>query len=574
MFVGPIFSREALTVPRQFRHYLLRSGYVGLLFVLMYTTRQVTLGFQDVQNLGDTARLGSMIFQVLAVTQLLLVMFFALLFSASNVAQEKDRKTLLLLLLTDLYDRELVLGKLGAGLLIVTVLIGISIPVFCLSYILGGVTLEQIFWAEVVCVATAVSAGAWGSFVAFWRDKTFQTLAIGVLGAVLYLAAVEAALVLLPNGDLSALVGQANPFRALLGILSPLADPSNTASASVSALGTVAILLAIAAVLVSTSIARLRIWYPARVQVRQREESEAAATRAPRQVWDNPIIWREMQTRAYGRKVIFIKLAYVVLSAAIAAALAMSEPADVTGAAVSPVTVAFLGLSLMSFMLVNAQAVTALTTERDGKTLELLLVTDITAREFIFGKLGGVLWNTRELIVIPLLLLAFAAWRGAMPGFTAEHAVYVAVGFSVLVLFSAVLGMHSGLTFDSSRAAIGNSLGTMFFLFIGISIFMVLLVEARSSFALQFQSFIVFIGMGSLGLYASLTHKNPSPALTIAAGTLPFLTFYAITEFLLDGSLGVCIWITVAYGFAAIAMLIPAVSDFDVALGRTTIKHG
>jgi hypothetical protein len=297
-------------------------------------------------------------------------------------------------------------------------------------------------------------------------------------------------------------------------------------------------------------------------------------TREPRRIWDNPIAWREMQTRAYGRKVIFIKLAYVVLSAAIAAALAYSDPAEAAGAAVSPVTVSFLGLSLISFMLINAQSVTALTTERDGKTLELLLVTDITAREFIFGKLGGVLWNTKELIVIPLLLLAFAAWRSVMTGFTVEHAIYVAIGFGVLVVFSAVLGMHSGLTFDSSRAAIGNSLGTMFFLFIGISIFMVLLVEARSSFALQFQSFVVFIGMGSLGLYASLTHKNPSPALTIAAGSLPFLTFYAITEFLLAGSLGVCLWITLAYGFAAVAMLIPAVSDFDVALGRTTIKHG
>jgi hypothetical protein len=62
--------------------------------------------------------------------------------------------------------------------------------------------------------------------------------------------------------------------------------------------------------------------------------------------------------------------------------------------------------------------------------------------------------------------------------------------------------------------------------------------------------------------------------LTLAAALLPFLTFYAITEFLLQGSLGVCMWITVAYGFTTIAMLVPAVSDFDVALGRTTSDNG
>ena len=42
----------------------------------------------------------------------------------------------------------------------------------------------------------------------------------------------------------------------------------------------------------------------------------------------------------------------------------------------------------MSLMLINAQAVTAFTSERDGKTLELLLMTDVTAKEFIYGKLG------------------------------------------------------------------------------------------------------------------------------------------------------------------------------------------
>jgi hypothetical protein len=133
-----------------------------------------------------------------------------------------------------------------------------------------------------------------------------------------------------------------------------------------------------------------------------------------------------------------------------------------------------------------------------------------------------------------------------------------------------MLGLHGGLTWDNSRNAIANSLGTMFFLFIGIFVFMLLLVEARASFAIQIQSFIIFIGLGSIGLYGSMTHKNPSSALTLASMLLPFLTFYAITDFLLGGSLGVCLWICVAYGFASIAMLMPAISDFDVALGRTT----
>ena len=174
------------------------------------------------------------------------------------------------------------------------------------------------------------------------------------------------------------------------------------------------------------------------------------------------------------------------------------------------------------------------------------------------------------LILIPLALAGYVAWLG---GVTFEQYAYVAIGFGVLVLFAAMLGLHAGLSFERSRTAIANSLGTIFFLFIGIFIFMLLLVEARSSFAQQFASFLVFILAGSIALYSSLSHRNPSGALMLAAGVLPFLTFYAITEFLLQGSLGVCFAIATAYGFTTLAMLVPSVSEFDASLGRTTLNN-
>ncbi|MCA9097457.1 MAG: ABC transporter permease, partial [Planctomycetaceae bacterium] len=110
MFVGPIFTREAMTVPRQLRHYLSRSGYVGALFVLIYTLGQVTFGWQQQVFLGELARFGNQSFQILSLLQLTLVMFFSLLFAAGNVSQEKDRKTMVLLIMTDLRNQELVLG--------------------------------------------------------------------------------------------------------------------------------------------------------------------------------------------------------------------------------------------------------------------------------------------------------------------------------------------------------------------------------------------------------------------------------------------------------------------------------
>ena len=73
---------------------------------------------------------------------------------------------------------------------------------------------------------------------------------------------------------------------------------------------------------------------------------------------------------------------------------------------------------------------------------------------------------------------------------------------------------------------------------------------------------------------AALTARNPSRALFLASGLLPFCTFYAITGFLLNDTLGVVLMVLFAYGFPTAAMLIPAVSEFDVALGRTTLDKG
>ena len=68
---------------------------------------------------------------------------------------------------------------------------------------------------------------------------------------------------------------------------------------------------------------------------------------------------------------------------------------------------------MLSLLLVSAQAVTSVTSERDGGALDVLLVTDISPKEFVFGKILGVLYNCKEYIIPPLLagrvLRAFAA---------------------------------------------------------------------------------------------------------------------------------------------------------------------
>lgn len=575
MFVGPIFVREALTVPRQFRHYLMRSGYLGGLFVLIYTLGQVTFGWQQTLHLGEIARFGSLTFQILSLLQLTLILFFSLLFAAGNVSQEKDRKTMVLLIMTDLRNHELVLGKLAASLLLVGVFAGISLPVFAFLSMLGGVTPSQIGWSVALAAGTGFAAGSWGSLIAFWREKTFQTLAWSVLGLVLFLGLVEGSMALLgANSSIAPWLGLLNPYRGMLVILDPQTTLAESARVDAFPGNYLIASLILSALMNALAIARVRVWNPSDAQwlIPKADGSEVTKQSASRTVWEAPIIWREICTSAYGKKVFVIKLAYlaIFLAAILGVAEFGSEGQLVLGM-ISPQGFAFVGMGLLSLMLINAQSVTSMTTERDAKTLEILLVTDITAKEFIYGKLGGALYNAKEVIAMPL---ALAVWFVAQGNLSVENLIYIVVGFLALVLFATMLGLHAGLSFENSRTAIANSLGTMFFLFLGIFICMMLILEARSSFWLQLPSFLVFILGGSLGLATSLTHKNPSPALSLSAFILPFFTFYAITGFLLQETLGVCLVLTATYGFTTLAMLVPAVSEFDVALGRTTLDQG
>src|SRR5262245_31234051 len=109
---GPLFAREWLTLPRRARHYVLRTAYLGVLWLLGITIWLAAGGWESAATSGQLARFGLLQFQVLTYLQLTLVVFFASLSAASTITQEKDRRTFVLLLLTDLRNHEIVLGKL------------------------------------------------------------------------------------------------------------------------------------------------------------------------------------------------------------------------------------------------------------------------------------------------------------------------------------------------------------------------------------------------------------------------------------------------------------------------------
>ena len=114
---GPILAREWMVSPRRASFYVQRATFVIVLFSLVCTAWALMAGIQQVRNLGDLSRFGSMVFQIVMPLELIVTMFLAAVTAASAVSQEKDRRTLILLLLTRLTSSEIVLGKLTSSLI-------------------------------------------------------------------------------------------------------------------------------------------------------------------------------------------------------------------------------------------------------------------------------------------------------------------------------------------------------------------------------------------------------------------------------------------------------------------------
>ncbi len=609
-----------------------------MLFILMWTAWQSLVGLTSVSEVGIIAHFGHLLFKLFVLFQLTLMLFFAPLSAATAVAHEKDRRTFVLLLMTDLRDVEIILGKLAASLLQIVTLLATAAPVFFLCLLLGGVSPGQVLAVLGVTAAAGFAGGALGLLVALGRDRTFQSLALTVLTLVLGIAGIELLGFLLPGAAVLGvpLVEALDPFRTVVTVI----DPERLVESGWARPGPVFITVAtsVGVLFLAVGTIMLRIWNPGRNEPREQregEEGEVAAaeilievteaeageplvasatataaarvassataeappatstlvadevgattglhvprrthrriTKGPRpyrKPWTNPILWRELKTRAYGTKPLVIKGAYV-LAFALGVAYVHSAPDFAAMYGRLPWIMILLGI--LSLILINAQGVTALTSERDTGALDLLLVTELSPKQFIYGKLYGVLYNTKEMVVLPVLLMIWFAMYGLM---SVENAVFAIIDGLLLAHFSAMLGLHSAITYTNSRTAVASSLGTIFFLLAGIGICAWLILLSDRQFARQLLSFLIFIGAGSVALFASLGAKNPSRAIALVALLTPFWSFYCVISLLNQDVLAAFLFSVGIYGFALLAMLVPAVSDFDIALGRTNAIQG
>src|SRR5262249_4056629 len=142
--LGPVFICESILSARHWQVYAGRSLFVlGLLLgmTVVWISKvegPLASGAQSTAY-GKIAEIGAGVFFDLTGSQLALVMLAAPAATAGSINVDRARGTLLHMMVTDLSDTEIVLGKLAARLAPVVGLIVCAVPVMALAALLGGI---------------------------------------------------------------------------------------------------------------------------------------------------------------------------------------------------------------------------------------------------------------------------------------------------------------------------------------------------------------------------------------------------------------------------------------------------
>jgi ABC-type transport system involved in multi-copper enzyme maturation permease subunit len=415
---GPVFAYESLLSSRRWHVYAGRSFFVLVLLlgmVAVWTGSDGVLGSgRRALTLDDLAKLGQQFFYALAGIQLSLVILAAPAAAAGSICTDRVRGTLEHMMVTDLSDVEIVLGKLAARLAPIVGMILCGVPVAALATLLGGVEFRAIAGLFVVSLSLALLGCALALVISIWAAKTHEVLlavyvieSVWLLSLPIWYSVSFSSKLPLP----AAWFEKANPYVL---VFAPYAKPGFARAVDYAAF--VGVVFAVSTVLAIVSIARLR-----RVIVGWSSRRQQRPRRLPAWKWllpswpsptldGNPVLWREWHYSRSSRLARWLWTGILVVAWSLVAwgsYTATTEGIGIAGG--SGFSFGFLLVLLFGFLMLSAMAPTALADERARGSLDVLLATPLSTRAIVIAKWWGVYRKALVLAPLPLYSGIFMA---------------------------------------------------------------------------------------------------------------------------------------------------------------------
>jgi ABC-2 type transport system permease protein len=219
---NPIVAKEYRTRMRTWRSPLAITIYIVLLGGIGWAVFSA-LSF-SLSGVGQTpGTLGQMLFTFLILFQVGLLAFITPALTAGAISGERERQTLDLLFVTPIAPFSIIWGKLLASMSFIVLLLFISVPIFSLVFLFGGIEFDQVAYAFIVTGVTAMTLGFLGvAFSTFFRRTLASTVASYAAAFVLLVGSPVYGLLFPTDVDLKAATLPAPPAITLASPVIPL----------------------------------------------------------------------------------------------------------------------------------------------------------------------------------------------------------------------------------------------------------------------------------------------------------------------------------------------------------------
>jgi ABC-type transport system involved in multi-copper enzyme maturation permease subunit len=474
MLANPIIKKELLTQLRSRRAGIMLFAFIVVLCAIVYLLWPQT----GVYSLN--AFRSREIFTVFLVGQLLMVILFTPAFSASAITIEKEKNSFDLLYTSLLRPIDIICGKLTASISILLLLILSSLPITAVCFLLGGVNASLMLKAYVVIVLTAVSYGLMGLCCSAAFERTFTATWV-TYALILVFAALVWLPSLLLSGSMATFnhiwegIRAASPFSAVFYLVrEDLYNSMVRAPTQMDAWATFVKFSIIWSLIEFGIFAALMQFRPAwgeTARVRHYEDTRTAVQRRltwpfylfdplrrKRMVRDraNPIFVAELRRRILGRPHIFIR----GLTACIAVSILLMIAVGATYGWWSPDTlrvVAIIFQLSLVILIAPSLGASAITTEVESRTLEMLKVSPLAPRRVILGKLRAILW------FVTIFLVSSVPMFGAFYYLESAESYWRLLDWAALLIMVNIafvsIGICCSCYFKSTAAATGAAYG-------------------------------------------------------------------------------------------------------------------
>ena len=390
----PLLGKELVEKANRLRSYWIRTLYTYA-FIGFF-------GYQAYQILESTetgaagSGSGGHLFQQLFLFELLGAFLFTPILLSGLIAYEKERGTLALLLTTDLSPSRIVLQKYLGGLVPMVTLQVTALPVAAVAYTLGGVSVDDIWYAGALLTCHTLHAGAFCIACSCWCRSSAGAFALSCIGGSVWFALI--AQIFTPEIVLSFPI----PATAL--------ERENQLSLIQISAGLTILLLLNSSIWlrrrmdVSSGRSRFRIFNlidRAYQRINRSMGNVSLADRRYEQPEMDPISWRELRRRALGQPSHVVRLTVgstCVVVAVIAVVVFKVDDPYRMSLILRGLCYVFWGIYLLILVSLGSGIVAS---DRAGQTLDVLLTTPAFGWD-ILGQKSAVALRTSCAAVGPL----------------------------------------------------------------------------------------------------------------------------------------------------------------------------